>query len=487
MATQIQDPLFDPLVGAVEEYYKDDPIAKNTAKKSISAAFTTNPTQLEINRKQFETLLQVRPFSKDKPTDYTTYASCLRKFPLQSNCVSSRQVAAELNIDVKGKNDREICQLVNKEQQRRCVADTNKCPTGTEPDWPKNPTCCRLKNLSTLLEVEDTTKFIDETTLAPAEKQKFIAANEKDKQKLTEKDEVLGSLSQEDQNFIEIVGNVMQKYITNYFKTQIRETPDTEPTKDSANWSFWNTWKSIREVFVRYAKKSFDIILYIVKHPMMAWTIARFALLLKRRFCRYLSARLGYGGGGEVYVDKKLYVQHIVKDVIPELGWQVKPLLYSVGSDFINAYFTPAWGAAMQLFGDIGTQLTGISLINTFAASVGNFIPSLGVLMSAVISELHETIRMTMMTFITAQVLKNTGEDFLLLFTDTCLQPLPVKMLLADDWAGKPADITSDFLPESLGGGGYTVKGGEYVPASANASLAQLAGMAIQQKEAKKQ
>ena len=105
MATQIQDPLFDPLVGAVEEYYKDDPIAKNTAKKSISAAFTTNPTQLEINRKQFETLLQVRPFSKDKPTDYTTYASCLRKFPLQSNCVSSRQVAAELNIDVKGKND----------------------------------------------------------------------------------------------------------------------------------------------------------------------------------------------------------------------------------------------------------------------------------------------------------------------------------------------------------------------------------------------
>jgi hypothetical protein len=65
------------------------------------------------------------------------------------------------------------------------------------------------------------------------------------------------------------------------------------------------------------------------------------------------------------------------------------------------------------------------------------------------------------------------------------LQPLPVKLLLADEWAGKPADITSDFLPQSLGGGGFTIKGGTYVAASANASLAELAGLAIKQKEAK--
>jgi len=453
MAAKSQDPFF-ALADAVAEFYKDEPKEKREAAlKSISPAFTAEP-ELHINRKKFETLLQVRPYAKDRPTDYTTYASCLRKFPHESNCTSSIELAAQLNIDIKGKTKREICQLVNKE-------------------------------LSKLLEVEDTTKFIDNTTLAQAEKQKFIAADEKDKQKLTEIDEALGSLSQDDKTFVKSIGSVMQNYIVNYFETQIQETADSEPTKDSANWSFWNTWKSIKDVFVRFAKKSFNIILYIVKHPMMAWTIARLALLLKRRFCRYLSARLGYGGGGEVYVDKKLYTQHVITEVIPELGWQVKPLLYSVGTDFINSCFASAWGAAMQLFGDIGTKLTGISVINTLTVSVGNFVPSLGILMSAVISDLQETVRMAMMTFLTAQILKNTGEDFLLLFTETCLQPLPVKLLLADEWAGKPADITSDFLPQSLGGGGFTIKGGTYVAASANASLAELAGLAIKQKEAK--
>ena len=413
-----------------------------------------------------------------QPNILSTQVQCAAAFPpeddetCKTDIAKMRAKAKKLGLQVTRKTPRQICNMVNAEEQRRCVYSKQTCAPGMEPDWPKNPTCCRPKSKGPqtkeaiaraeanievfvtklakfsgvwkMISPSDQKALIDETKFDASTKQEMRENLQEWNERAVDYEKTLPDMSAIEQRF---VSNIVQQLkvelqtnLATLFAEANKKAEDGSGKKTLAEpdygddeyqmllWSAQMTWEGVKYLgswLPSIAKWSFNLIKWVMEHPATAMFITQLALQLKKRLCREMSLAFGYKGGqvteGTLYDvikdrSQKFYNENWEAVALATLhrwveGFGFEKLVSKLG-DGIRACF----GAATAWLGVAGFFTGPVALV---AAGFG-WLVTTG-LTEAFATSVHDTLLMTT----TGLLMEKTGQNFIILLTGSCLQDQP--------------------------------------------------------------
>ena len=184
--------------------------------------------------------------------------------------------------------------------------------------------------------------------------------------------------------------------------------------------------KRVASFFVGVAKWSFDVITWVVSHPLVAMWIVQIALRLKKAICREISLKLGFGGGEAVETDLLTLIKERSKRLYNE---NVEPVVLSAVHTFVSGsgFDWLVNGVASNLSWAMSAALAPLAAFAGPVAFVGSFFIG-----SGIADMMKETLRTTAIAATTTLILQKTGQDLAELISSECLQTQPNSYV----WAG---------------------------------------------------
>lgn len=385
-----------------------------------------------------------------QPEIISTQVQCLKKYPppasaevCEKNFETNQKKAAKLGLDIKDKTARELCKMVNVEEQRRCLYENHKCPAGTLPDWPKNPTCCqpiqkpqtakaklkaavttigaisRLKNLSKVypdvMNLQQQREFLATTTLSKEDQDKLTKESQTWQTRAQTFDSAMPNLSTAEQDYIKVIVKHLESELLQTLKAS-----QTESTKMQTSWA-----RTIATFFANTAKKAFNLVTWIMTHPIMAMWLTQLALRLKRKFCREVSIALGYGGGEKIQTGTIGYLATQAKTLYNE-NWQavIMSTMYrfteGIGFDSVAAVVKDGMSWA------INSICVGLLAVPGFGwAAAGGVKFFSFIISSGIESAFKESLREALLMATTELILKDVGANAVELLFGKCFFKQP--------------------------------------------------------------